>query len=664
MKNEKTIAWQLYENGRNYNSRLTPNQYDLVKTNTEFFIGNQWLHVPNTPAMRGLYKPTFNIIKRIASLFIASLTSSGVALHFEPLAYYDGSNDAEDLSSASPLNQNPKSASMKAADIANSEVANLLEKFKMEYRCRDALYDGAQTGDYCAHFYWDPTALAYGGAFGPYHGEIQMELVDGINVMFGNPNDRRVETQPYILIVGRDTVENLRAEAEQFQKSKPKNGNAEDASGDVLASMIQPDSETEYQAGIGGQTELLPDDEGNGKCLYVYLYTKVTEEKDLLDASGAQVYEDVTDENGDPVYEKDSAGQRILDAHGLPVVKRRAAKQYVTSIHVTKATKSAIIFEDVDTGLSRYPIAWGNWEHQKNQYHGRALVTGIIPNQIFINSTYALLMRYLQLAAFPKTVYNADLISAWTNDVGQAIGISGLQPGQSVNSVAYNLQPAQMSNQIFTALDKAMEYTKDCLGATDVQMGNVRPDNTSAIMVLQESANVPLENIRTNLYEWYEDIGAILLDMMGTYYGRRPIVVQRTFEEPMAAPGGSPVIDPMTGQMQTQQVSRKVKVEYDFTQLKHLYLNVGVSAGATTYYSEISMTQTLDNLRKDGILDVIEYLERVPDKLIPRKSELIEEIRRRMLRESMAAGQNGAANTNGATYVSAQPGVPGQLSAK
>ena len=37
------------------------------------------------------------------------------------------------------------------------------------------------------------------------------------------------------------------------------------------------------------------------------------------------------------------------------------------TVHVTKATRSAVIYEDVDTGLSRYPIAWGNWEKQKNR---------------------------------------------------------------------------------------------------------------------------------------------------------------------------------------------------------------------------------------------------------------------------------------------------------
>ena len=162
-ENNITQAWKLYEDGREYNNRLVPNQYNVVNTNTEFFIGNQWINLPETPAMRGLPKPTFNILKRVASLFIASLTSSGVALRFEPLAYYDGSNVTD--------------PDHDAALFANAEVNNLLEKFKMDYRLRDALFDGAITGDYCAHFWYDPDAMPYGGAFGAHRGEIQMELV-------------------------------------------------------------------------------------------------------------------------------------------------------------------------------------------------------------------------------------------------------------------------------------------------------------------------------------------------------------------------------------------------------------------------------------------------------------------------------------------------------
>ena len=646
-ENNITQAWRLYENGRVYNNSLTPNQYNLVNTNTEFFTGNQWLNLPDTPAMRGLPKPTFNILKRVASLFIASLTSSGVALRFDPLAYYDGSNMTD--------------PDHDAALFANAEAANLLEKFKMDYRIRDALTDGAVTGDYCAHFWFDPDALPYGGAFGVHRGEIQMELVDGIDVMFGNPNDRRVETQPYILLVGRDTVDHLKWEAERFRKNKGlyKSGTANK---EGLDGAITPDMETQDFMGVGGKTEIISDDH-NGKALYVLLYTKVCQEVDKVDGDGNVIYEDEVDDKGNPVYE-----EGVLDATGAPVPKRKPVKVLETTVHVTKATRNVVIYEDVDTGLSRYPIAWGNWEKQKNQYHGRALVTGLIPNQIFINQMFATAMRHLQLMAFPKTIYNADMISSWDNQVGSAIGVRGLQPGQPISQVAYNLQPAEMSNQIFALIDKAVSYTKECLGATDAQMGNVKPDNTSALMVLQTNAEVPLENIRSGVYEWIEDIGAILLDFMGTYYGKRPVVVDHEFEEFITGPDGAPQLDPLTGQMMTQKMVRKVLQEFDFSQFKHLWLNLRVDVGATTYFSEIAMTQTLDNLRHDGTLDVIQYLERIPDKLIPKKQELIDELKGRIAEGKQANAAAGAAIPQpGSPLQGAAPGGPvqgGALSAE
>lgn len=577
-KNSITRAWRLYEKGRAYNNQLSPNQYRLVNTNIEFFVGNQWIHLPQTPAMSRLPKPVFNIIKRVTSLFVASLTSAGIIINFEPLSYYDGGDVA-----------NPD---CDAARFANAEVRNLLEKFKMDYRIRDALFDGAQTGDYCAHFYFDPDALPYGGAFGAYKGEIMMEMVDGINVMFGNPNTPIVEKQPYILIVGRDTCDNLAWEASRWARtnagSAGRTGRSSDGSLKSDSPDIFPDRETDGQAGSGGRIEI-PSDDGDGKALYVYLYTKVTR--------------GVDDGGGDP--------------------------RLVTTVHVTKATRTAVIYEDVDTGLTRYPVAWGNWEKQKNQYHGRALITGIIPNQIYINSQFAMVMRHLQLLGYPKTVYNADLVGQWSNEIGQAIGVRGLAPGQSIGQVAANLQPADMSNQILTVIDKAIQYTKDCLGATDAQMGNVRPDNTSALMVLQSSAEVPLENTRAGLYEWMEEIGAILLDMMGTYYGERPIVREREFEEPAFEPNGQmTMIDPVTGTMMINKVKRKVIEMYDFNCFKHLWLNMRIDAGATSYYSEIAMTQTLDNLRQNGVMDTVQYLERMPDKLIPRRQELIDELKK------------------------------------
>lgn len=640
-----TNVWKYYERGKSYNNSLTPNQYNVVRTNTEFFIGNQWQNLPQTPAMAKLPKPTFNILKRVASLFIASLSSSAVAVRLEPLAHYDGGGMAgpdDDI-----------------AGFANASVNNLLEKLNFDYRLREALYDGAQTGDYCAHFYWDATAQPFGARLGPYRGEISMELVDGINVMFGNPNEFDVQKQPYVIIVGRDTAMNLRHEMEQFRKTK--NGmHSGTAATKNDESLVQADSENWDFAGVGGRTEAQADSEV-GKVLYCYMYTKVQKEQEMVDPkTGLPLTEPELGPDGLPKYEE--------DANGFLVPKMVPAKEIVTTVHVTKATRSTVIYEDVDTGLSLYPIAWGNWERQKNQYHGRALVTGMLPNQISINKLFASAIRHVDLMAFSKTIYNADLISSWNNEIGQAIGVHGLQPGQSIQQVAYNLQPSDMSNQVFALIDKAMAYTKECLGTTDAQMGNVKPENTSALMVLNTNAEVPLENIRAGEYEWLEDCCKIILDMQGTLYGKRPVIMSKVFKDIVTDAGGVPVIDPMTGQMKTQEVTYKVVENFNFNELKNVALSMKIDAGATTYFSEIAMTQTLDNLRRDGTLDVIQYLERLPDKLIPKKKELIDELRGRIAQGTQENAAAGAAIPQAGTPISAKkdgeaaPSMGGPLS--
>jgi hypothetical protein len=80
-----------------------------------------------------------------------------VSIRYEPLAYYDGSGDAD-----------PHAGAVR---MANAAVKNLLEQFRFDYRVRQALFDGAQTGDYCAHFYFDPAAKPYGGFLGAEAGE-------------------------------------------------------------------------------------------------------------------------------------------------------------------------------------------------------------------------------------------------------------------------------------------------------------------------------------------------------------------------------------------------------------------------------------------------------------------------------------------------------------
>jgi hypothetical protein len=167
-----------------------------------------------------------------------------------------------------------------------------------------------------------------------------------------------------------------------------------------------------------------------------------------------------------------------------------------------------------------------------------------------------------------------------------------------------------------------------------VQLGNVTGENTSAIMVMQSNAEVPLENIRAGMYEWSEEIVKILLDMMGTYYGIRPIVRDRNMETVATdLSSGMPVMNQYTGMLKTQNEMRRVLEPYDFSRLKEVFLNVRVDVGSATAYSEIAMMQTLDNLRTAQLIDIIDYLERVPDKLIPRKQELLDKLKLEKLRQ-------------------------------
>lgn len=518
---EITKDWALYEAGKNYNNRLS--YYETVDTNLAFFQGDQWRNIEDT----SMPKPVFNIIKRAINFFIASMTTSNVKIHYEPLMMAD------------ELDANMQSE-MKASDIANIQTENLFNKFKMEYKIREALFDGANTGDYAAHFYFDLNKRPYNYVEG-VEGEIEMELVDGANVFFGNANNPRVDIQPYIIISGRDMVENLKAEAKQNKENEE---------------AIQSDSDYGDLAGDNSEIEVEAD--GYGKALYII------------------------------VYRKDKKTGKIL---------------------ASKSVKNAYIYKDRETGLSHYPIAWANWEKVKNSYHGMALATHILPNQIFINRMFAMMMYHLMQTAFPKAVYNADILEDWDNEIGAAIGLSGIGLETNINNIAGYLKPGDMSNQIVRVIELVMQYTKELLGISDGALGNVKPENTSAIIAVQKSSAIPLENPKSNLYEWIEDIGKIVFDMMGTYYGTRPITVEQSVPNEMG-----------------EMTKSKVIEMFDFSIFKDMWLDVNADVGEASYWSEIAALQTLDNLLANGHLDFIEYLKRIPDEYIPQKEDLISKI--------------------------------------
>ena len=491
------------------------NYYDVIDTNIAFASGDQWRNV----VADGLPKPVFNIIKRVKQFKIASLKADNISISIQPMEYRPQTND---------LRMQQK---VKDTDLANAEIKNVLENIKFDAKSRTLLADGFDTGDWCMHFYFDLDEQPFKKTMPNVKGLIKAEIIDSTNVIFGNPNTRQVEKQPYIILVGRDLVSNLKEEAK-------KNGSKD-------IDSIKGDSETEYQMGDNGKVE--NDAKGYEKALYIIKY-----------------------------YKKDG------------------------KIYANKSVRGTYIYKEKDTEFSYYPICFNNWEEVKGSYHGRSETTGIIPNQIAINKMFAMVIYHLMLTAFPTGVYDADRIEGWTNEIGAQIPVTNLN-GESIRNVAGYLEPATMSTQIINAIELAMQYTKETLGVGDASLGNVTMNNATAIIAIQKSAAVPLENVKAAFYEFVEDCGKVIIDMMGTKYGIRPVVVTGPNNE------------------------RTVEM-FDFSQLKDMWLHVKTDVGNASYFSEVASVQTLDNLLNNGFIEFVEYLKRIPDEIIPNKQELITSI--------------------------------------
>lgn len=289
-------------------------------------------------------------------------------------------------------------------------------------------------------------------------------------------------------------------------------------------------------------------------------------------------------------------------------------------IHKFECTHDVVISKDTDTKLTLYPVTWLCWDYIQDSMHGQASITGLIPNQVFINRLFAMTMISLMTTAYPKIIYDKTrLPGGWDSRVGAAIAVNG----GDVTNIAKIMDPAQISPQIAQFIELAIDYTQNFLGASDVAMGDARPDNTSAIVALQRAANTPLELTKQNLYQSIEDLCKIYLDQMRAFYGKR-VVEMKGLENATEQPFGIP-LDDMT-----------FLQEFDFSTLKDFPTAVRTDVGASSYWSEIASMQTLDNLLMQGKIGLVEYLERVPSGYVSKRQELLDWAKQQQTMSQMA----------------------------
>lgn len=263
------------------------------------------------------------------------------------------------------------------------------------------------------------------------------------------------------------------------------------------------------------------------------------------------------------------------------------------TVHFTKSTQNVILKEDTDLGYHRYPLACFGWDIIKNSYMYNSPMTSVIPNQVFINKCYAIAQMYGLQSAFPKIVFDKSKVNIdeFLNST-DAQAVAGLDlAGKFIDFIKI----PDFSNNIIQLGQDTVALTKDCMGVTDASLGNVRADNTSAIIQLQESSAVPLEIQKQQFYEMWEDVVRNIIDIMANTYGRRLVMT-----------------------------SENRLFEVDFSTLTELNYVLSVEIGNGAQFSEVMQINTLDKLVQSGFITPDAYMESIPSKYIPNKARLMQ----------------------------------------
>ena len=521
---------------REYNAGLQFNNgidlYESVEVNENFFIGKQWEGVRSN----GLPTPVFNFLKRVVLFSVANVSTDNLKLHAAPIP---------------SSGQYPAQILEVLTDILNDQFSRIFAFNKMGSCIREFCRNAAVDADGCTYTYWDPDV----DTGQPSRGAIRTEVLMNTQVLFGNPNSRDVQSQPYILIERRMLVSEAKKRAREN--------------------------------GVSG---------------------------DDVDAITADT--------------KDS-GNNFMDTLGgnkVTVLLRLWRDEETGTIHGYECTRNAEVRPEWDLGITLYPVTWMSWDFVQDSYHGQAMITGLIPNQIFVNKQFAMSMISLMTLAYPKVIFDKTKVAKWSNRVGASIAVNG-----SVDSVAKIIDPATISPQISQFIDLAISYTQKFLGASDVALGDTRPDNTSAIIALQRAAATPMELTKQNLLQSIEDLGRIYMEFMGEYLGQRYVESPNPYDQ------------------------SKVVIPFDFSLLKRIHFSVDLDVGASSYWSEIASMQTLDNLLMQGKIDTVEYLKRLPAGQITDKETLIAALERDKQMQMQLMGLGSTAEAQGGSGGSTAP---------
>lgn len=301
----------------------------------------------------------------------------------------------------------------------------------------------------------------------------------------------------------------------------------------------------------------------------------------------------------------DAAADEPLDSRKVTVITK-FYKEYDKNgvdykVKAVRVTEKAVIRPEWDIGIQLYPIAKMSWIVKSNCIYGESEVTSLVPNQIAINRTASAGVWGTMMMGMPIALVDTDVVQEEiTNDPGQIIHVAGM-PAE--NPVRY-VSPPNFTPQFDQTTNGVMDNTMSCSGANDAALGDMRPDNAQAIISLREAATMPMQLMQNRYYAFIEENSRIWEEFWVRMYGTR--------------------------KLKMEDENGTWYFPFNAKDCAELIINTRVDVGPANLWSEITCLQTLDALYKAGIIDAVQYLERLPKGSVPAQSDLIREIKEKL----------------------------------
>ncbi len=545
IRTEPKHIFEEYKAGNNYKDGLGKRGIaEQGKVNERFFIGDQW-HGAKCGNNRPLVRR--NIIKRIGEFKMSSITAAPLAVNYTADGIPDIGLEQEKQAITDELNE----GTALQGEVTNAEIATVMqclseyfkitaERVKLDTLKEQALRNCYISGTGLLYTYWDSqikTGLyADAAKKKPITGDIACEVLEIENVVFGEPNNDNIQSQPYIIIARRRNYAEVVREAKQNRVPAEK------------IADIKPDN-ADYLSEQGERGEQEPTDSKRVTTMTKF-YKK-------------------WNENG------------------------------TFDIMCTEVTEKVVIREPFNIGIQHYPIALMPWERRRSCIYGESEITHLIPNQIAINRCLTAAVWGVISTGMPITVVNGDIVTGpITNDPGQMIRISGEY--DAVNGAIKHIEPPTINPQYFKSVDEMITGSLNDSGANDAALGNLKPDNASAIIQMREAALQPMQMYMNRFYDFIEQLARIWADFWINLYGHR--------------------------MLRTVSKEGTNYIPFDGNRYKNLVITARIDVGASTLWSEAVVISTLDNLLERQMISFEQYLDRLPSGIIPDVTGLKEDM--------------------------------------